>query len=299
MQGFQILLEAPIFSLQLIIDGILIGAIFALAAYGMALVWGVMKIINFAQGEFVILGGFVVYSLARLGINPFLAIPVSAAVLFLVGWALYHIVIVRIVEKDLFISILATFGIAILLQQLMNQLFGADVQTVESRLDTWFMFDNAITVLQIKVVSFFIAIVLGVCLALFLKKARLGQAIRATAQDVRAARILGVDTNKVYATTFALNAAICGAAGALVVMTWVIQPFAGLAYTIRSFMIVIVAGLGNVAGVVFAGLGLGAAENIAGFVFGAEFQAAFVFALLVVILLYRNYRLRLQRRYLK
>jgi len=299
MQGFQILFEAPIFSLQLIIDGILIGAIFALAAYGMALVWGVMKIINFAQGEFVILGGFVLFSLTRIGFNPFLAIPLAAAALYIIGWLLYHIVISRIVEKDLFISILATFGIAILLQQLMNQVFGADVQTVESRLDTWFMFDNAITVLQIKVVSFFIAVVLGICLALFLKKARLGQAIRATAQDARAARILGVDTNKVYATTFALNAAICGAAGGLVVMTWVIQPFAGLAYTIRSFMIVIVAGLGNVAGVVFAGLGLGAAENIAGFVFGAEFQAAFVFALLVVILLYRNFKLRLQRRYLK
>jgi branched-chain amino acid transport system permease protein len=299
MQGFQILFEAPIFSLQLIIDGILIGAIFALAAYGMALVWGVMKIINFAQGEFVMLGGFILFSLTRIGFNPFLAIPLVAAALYIVGWLLYHIVISRIVEKDLFISILATFGIAILLQQLMNQIFGADVQTVESRLDTWFMFDNAITVLQIKVVSFFIAIVLGICLALFLKKARLGQAIRATAQDVRAARILGVDTNKVYATTFALNAAICGATGALVVMTWVIQPFAGLAYTIRSFMIVIVAGLGNVAGVVFAGLGLGAAENIAGFVLGAEFQAAFVFALLVVILLYRNFKLRLQRRYLK
>ncbi len=299
MQGFQILFEAPIFSLQLIIDGILIGAIFALAAYGMALVWGVMKIINFAQGEFVMLGGFILFSLTRIGFNPFFAIPLAAAALFIMGWLLYHIVIIRIVEKDLFISILATFGIAILLQQLMNQLFGADVQTVESRLDTWFMFDNAITVLQIKVVSFFIAVVLGICLALFLKNARLGQAIRATAQDARAARILGVDTNKVYATTFALNAAICGAAGALVVMTWVIQPFAGLAYTIRSFMIVIVAGLGNVAGVVFAGLGLGAAENIAGFVLGAEFQAAFVFALLVVILLYRNFKLRLQRRYLK
>ena len=102
-----------------------------------------------------------------------------------------------------------------------------------------------------------------------------------------------------YATTFALNASICGAAGALVVMTWVIQPFAGLAYTIRSFMIVIVAGLGNVIGVVFAGLGLGAAENFAGFIFGAEFQAAFVFSLLVIILVYRNFKLRLQRRYLK
>ena len=299
MDGFNILLTAPIFSLQLLIDGILIGAVFALAAYGMALVWGVMRIINFAQGEFVILGGFIVYTLTRTGLNPFLCIPVAVVALFILGWLLYHIVIVRIVEQDLFISILATFGIAILMQQLMNQVFGADVQTVESELGTWFLFDDRITVLQIKVVSFLIALVLGACLALFMKRARLGQAIRATAQDARAARILGVDTNKVYATTFALNAAICGAAGALVVMIWVIQPFAGLAYTIRSFMIVIVAGLGNVAGVVFAGLGLGAAENFAGFILGSEFQAAFVFGLLVVILVLRNFKLRLQRRYLK
>ncbi len=299
MDNFLILYDAPIFSLQLLIDGLLIGAIFALAAYGMALVWGVMKIINFAQGEFVILGGFIAWTFYELGLNPFLGIPLAAAGLFIIGWLLYQIVIVRIVDQDLFISILATFGIAILLQQLMNQIFGADVQTVDPGLGTWFLFDNAVTVLQIKVVSFFIAIILGGCLAAFLKKTRLGQAIRATAQDTRAARILGVDTNKVYATTFALNAAICGAAGALVVMTWVIQPFAGLAYTIRSFMIVIVAGLGNVVGVIFAGLGLGAAENFAGFLLGAEFQAAFVFSLLVVILLYRNFKLRLQRRYLK
>lgn len=299
MDGLQILFSAPIFSLQLIIDGILIGAIFALAAYGMALVWGVMKIINFAQGEFVILGGFIVYSLHKAGLNLFLCVPLAVVALYIVGWILYHLIIVRIVEKDLFISILATFGIAILMQQLMNQLFGADVQTVESKLDTWFFFDGNVTVLQIKVVGFFIAIVVGACLTLFMKKARLGQAIRATAQDARAARILGVDTNKVYASTFALNAAICGAAGALVVMTWVIQAFAGLAYTIRSFMIVIVAGIGNVSGVIFAGLGLGAAENIAGFILGAEFQAAFVFSLLVVILVWRNFKLSLKRRYLK
>jgi branched-chain amino acid transport system permease protein len=299
VEGLQILFTAPIFSLQLLIDGVLIGAIFALAAYGMALVWGVMRIINFAQGEFVILGGFLAYSLSRWGLHPFLGIPAAAVALFFVGWVLYRAVIVRIVDKDLFTSILATFGVSILMQQLMNQVFGADVQTLDPGLGTWFLFDGSVTVLQIKVISFVIALVLGFCLAVFLKKTRLGQAIRATAQDARAARILGVDTNSVYAKTFALNAAICGAAGALVVMTWVIQPFMGLAYTIRSFMIVIVAGLGNVAGVVLAGLGLGAAENFAGFILGSEFQAAFVFSLLVVILVWRNFRLRLQRRHLK
>lgn len=299
MQGLQILFTAPIFSLQLLIDGILIGAIFALAAYGMALVWGVMKLINFAQGEFVILGGFIAFSISKAGLHPFFGVPVAAAALFFVGWLLYHLVIVRIVEKDLFISILATFGISILMQQLMNQIFGADVQTVESKLGTWFLFDGNVTVLQIKVVGFVIALIVGVFLSLFLKNSRLGQTIRATAQNARAAGILGVDTNRVYSITFALNAAICGAAGALVAMTWVIQPFMGLAYTIRSFMIVIVAGLGNVAGVILAGLGLGAAENFAGFILGAEFQAAFVFSLLVVILVCRNFVLRLQRRYLE
>jgi branched-chain amino acid transport system permease protein len=135
-------------------------------------------------------------------------------------------------------------------------------------------------------------------LVVFLKKSRLGQAIRATAQNARAARIMGINTDRVYAMTFAINAAICGAAGALVVMTWVIQPFIGLSYTIRSFMIVVVAGVGNLAGVIAAGVGLGAAEQFAAFLLGAEFQIGFVFALLVVILLVRNAVLKRQRKYL-
>ncbi len=299
MEGIEILLNAPIFSVQLLIDGVLIRALFALAAYGMALVWGVMRIINFAQGEFVILGGFITFSLTRAGLHPFLCVPLAAVALFVIGWLLYHLVIVRIVEQDLFISILATFGVSILMQQLMNQLFGADVQTVNSGFDTWFLFDGKVTVIQIKVICFVIALAVGGCLTIFLKRTRLGQAIRATAQNARAARILGVNTDRVYSTTFALNAAICGAAGALVVMTWVIHPFMGLAYTIRSFMIVIVAGLGNVAGVILAGLGLGAAENFAGFILGTEFQTAFTFSLLVVILVWRNFMLTRQRKYLK
>ena len=299
MDNLQILFSAPIFALQLLIDGLLVGAIFALAAYGMALVWGVMKIINFAQGEFVILGGYVAFALSKAGVHPFLGVPLSAVSMYVVGWLLYRLVIFRIVDEDLFISILATFGISILMQQLMNQVFTADVQTVDSGLSTWFLFNGNVTVLQIKVVSFAIAVVLGVLLGVFMKKTRLGQTIRATSQNARAARILGVDTDRVYCKTFALNAAICGACGALVLMTWVIQPFMGLAYTIRSFMIVIVAGIGNVTGVILAGLGLGAAENFAGFILGAEFQAAFVFSLLVVILVWRNFTLRLKRRYLE
>lgn len=299
MENIELLFIAPVFSVQLLVNGLLVGAIFALAAYGMALVWGVMNIINIAQGEFVILGGYVTYVLMQFGIHPVLGIPISAAVLFVVGWCVYKSVIVRVVDRDLFISILATFGISILMQQLMNQIFTADVQTVHSGLGTWFMFDDQVSINQVKVLAFVIALVVGAALMIFLKSTRMGQAIRATAQNARAARILGIDTNKVYATTYALNAAICGAAGALVAMTWVIQPFIGLAYTVRAFMIVILAGLGNVAGVIVAGMGLGVAENFAGFILGAEFQTAFIFSLLVVILVWRSRRLNRQRKVLR
>ena len=299
MDNLDILIQAPIFSVQLLLDGLLIGAIFALAAYGMALVWGVMNIINVAQGEFVILGGFVTMGVVEAGFHPLFGVPVAAIVLYGVGWLLYRLVIFRVVDQDLFISILATFGISILLAQLMNEVFGADVQTAQSGFGTIFLFDNQVTIAEIKLVSFVAALALGLCLVLFLKRSRLGQAIRATAQNARAARIMGIRTDSVYATTFALNAAICGAAGALVAMTWVIHPFLGLAYTVRSFMIVVVAGLGNIAAVIAAGLGLGAAENFAGFILGAEFQAAFVFSALVVILVWRNVRLARHRQYLK
>ncbi|MGH7252237.1 MAG: branched-chain amino acid ABC transporter permease [Nitrospiraceae bacterium] len=299
VDNLLLLFNAPILSAQLLIDGILIGAIFALVAYGMALVWGVMDIINIAQGEFVMLGGYVTFFLAAAGVHPLYTVPAAAAALYLLGWVLYRTVVFRVVDKDMFISILATFGISIVLQQLANELFEADVRTAESGLGTLFFADGLIVVSQIKLVAFICALVLGAALYLFLKTSRLGRAIRATAQNARAARIMGVNTDRVFATTFALNAAICGAAGSLVVMTWLVHPYLGLAYTLRAFMIVTVAGLGNMASVILASLGLGAAENFAGFVLGTEYQAAFVFSLLVAILVWRNALMSRQRKYLK
>ncbi len=299
MENLALLFDAPALALQVLIDGLLVGAILAMPAYGMALVWGVMNIINVTQGEFVVLGGYIAYILfVWAGVNPVASIPVAALVLFLLGWVLYRIVIHRVVERDLFISLLATFGISILLQQAMNLGFTADIQSAEPGLESWVLLDGMLVVSQIKLLAFLLAFGLGAVLLLFLHRSRLGRAIRATAQNARAARVMGVDTDNVYATTYALNAAICGAAGALVVMTWVIHPFLGILYTVRSFLIVVVAGLGNIGGVVTAALGLGALENYAGFILGAEFQVAFVYLLMIAILVWRNLRLRRQRKYL-
>ena len=296
MDNISLLFQAPSILGQLVLDGLLAGAIFALAAYGLALVWGVMNIINVAQGEFVILGGYVTYTLYdKFGVNPLWTVPIAFVVLYAVGWLLYKLIINRLVDRDLFTSLLATFGISILLQQLMNQVFGADVVGADAGLGSAFLAGGDIVVGKIKFVSFALALICGALLVIALKRSRLGQAIRATAQDARAARILGVNTDRVYAATFSLNAGICGVAGALVAMTWVIHPFIGLVYTVRSFMIVIIAGLGNLAAVVVAGVSLGALENVSGFILGAEFQSAFIFGLLVVILVLRNAMVRRKR----
>lgn len=295
----NILFIAPPLSLQLFVNGLMIGSLFALAAYGMALVWGVMNVINLTQGEFVVLGGYVAVILAENGIHPLFGVVLAPIILYVVGWAVYRMVICRVVERDLFTSLLATFGMSILLQQLMNQIFGADIRRAPHGFSTWSFFDGLVTIEQIKLIAAAIALALGLSMVLFLKKSRLGQAIRATAQNARAARIMGIDTDKVFASTYALNAAICGAAGALVGMIWVVEPYIGLIYTIRSFMIAIIAGVGNLGGVVIAGLGLGAAENFAGFILGTEFQIAFIFGLLVVILVGRSFLLSRKREYLK
>jgi branched-chain amino acid transport system permease protein len=205
----------------------------------------------------------------------------------------------HLVGRDMFNSVLATFGIAIVLQQLMARIFGSSDHIVQSGLGSWFFFDGLLTVAKVKVLAFAACIVLGFALVLFLARSRSGQAIRATAQEPRAAAVLGVDTRAIYRLTYALNAAICGAAGALASMAYTIHPYAGLSYTIRSFMIVVVAGLGNLAGILWAAAGLGVAESFAGFILGTQYQIAFVFALLVAVLVLQNWRLKRNRLYLK
>ncbi|HIP80465.1 MAG TPA: branched-chain amino acid ABC transporter permease [Kiloniellaceae bacterium] len=279
---------APVFNIQLLLDGLFIGAIFALAAYGLALVWGVMNVKNLAQGDFVIMGGYIAYSLAELGIHPIFGLPVAVVVMFAFGWAVYVLVIRRVIDRDLFTSLLATFGVAIVVQQTLNLIYGPEVKIAESGFAVRSALDNQLTVADIKVVSFVMAATLAIAVVIFMKRSRMGQAIRATAQDPRAAKIMGIDTDRVYAFTFSLNAAICGAAGVLIAMIWVIQPFYGITHSIRSFVIVTAAGFGNLPGVIIAGLGLGVAEQYSGFVMGAEFQQATVVGLLVAVLVWRQ-----------
>ena len=294
-----LIFQAPMLMVQASIDGILLGILFALIAYGMALQWGVMNIINIAQGELVIMGGYIAYFMYLSGIHPAFGVIVSPIIMYFVGVGMYKLVINKVVDRDLFISILATFGISILAQQLMNFAFGADVVVAQSNFGTTMLFDSMVTIPNAKIFSGLVCIIAAIILVIYMKKSKLGRAIRATAQNARAAKILGVDTEKVYASTFGINAALCGIAGACIAITFTLHPYTGLPYTVRSFMIVIIAGLGNLPAVAISGMGLGVFEEWADYLLGTEFRIAAVFSLLVIILVYRRFKLSRKREYLK
>ena len=294
-----LLFEFPIVNLKIILDGVMVGALFALAAYGLALVWGVMNVKNLAQGDFVIAGGYVSWWLVEHGFPALLGVPVAFVVMWGIGWVIYKLVISRVIERDLFTSLLATFGLAIMMAQIMNLMFGSDTQSVDLGYPTLHFFDGFIDLPIAKLIGVGMAMSLAAGVIIFMKSSRMGQAIRATAQDARAARVLGIDTEKVYAFTFSLNSAICGAAGAIIVMVWVIQPFYGIAYSIRAFVIVTAAGLGNLPGVIAAGLGIGALEQYGSHIFGIGYQQAVAVMLLLLVLLYRLIQQRRNRQVLK
>ena len=286
---------APVMNVQMLLDGIFIGAVFALAAYGLALVWGVMNVKNLAQGDFVIMGGYLAFSLYNVGVGPIIALPIVASVMFVFGWISYLLIIKRVIDNDMFVSLLATFGLSLFLQQVMNLIYGPEVQTIDSKFPIATMFDSFVTVPMAKVVSLLLAAGFAAIIVVFMKKSRTGQAIRATAQDPRAARVLGINTDRIYAFTFSLNAAICGVAGVLVSIIWVLQPFYGIVYSLRTFAIVTAAGLGNLPAVIGVSFVLGWGEQYAGIIMWAEWQIAAAFMGLLGVLVWRQIQLRRQR----
>jgi branched-chain amino acid transport system permease protein len=286
---------APVINIQIILEGIFVGAVFALSAYGLALVWGVMNIKNLAQGDFVIMGGYMSLALTQANVPLALTLLIVLSSMFVFGWMIYGLMIRRIINQDMFVSLLATFGLSLVMQQVMNLIFGPEVQTVDMHLPVFDAFDNMVTIPSSKILSLVLAGVIAASVVIFMKKSRTGQAIRATAQDPRAARVLGIDTDKIYAITFAFNSAICGAAGVLVSILWVIQPFYGITYSVRTFAIVTAAGLGNLPGVITAGFGIGLFEKYTGAILGTAYEVAAPVSILLIVLIWRQISMRRNR----
>lgn len=302
---------APIINVTVILEGIFVGAVFALSAYGLALVWGVMNIKNLAQGDFVIMGGYLAFTLHAYHVPLPLIMFLVMVSMFIFGWVVYIVMIRRILDQDMFVSLLATFGLSLFVQQVLNRIYGPEVQIIDMELPNYLIpdvnvfnlftinFNGMVTLPFSKMLALLLAAVIAICVIIFMKRSRTGQAIRATSQDPRAARVLGINTDRIYAFTFAFNAALCGAAGVLVSIIWVIQPFYGVTYSVRSFAIVTAAGLGNLPGVISAGFGIGLFEKYVGMIVGTAYEVAAPVIILLIVLIIRQISMKKNRQVVK
>jgi len=273
---------------QVLVNGILLGGLYAIMAQGLALVWGVLNIVNLAHGAFIMLGAYLSWHLYQyLGIDPFLGLPITAVVMFAVGYAVQRGLLNLVVRAPMFNTLLMTFGLEVVLTYLAQFAFSADFRTINPPYAGSNVALGPVVVPMARLMAFGAALALSIGMWLFLLHSRLGRAIRATAQNLVAARLYGVEPRHLYAMTFGIGIGIAGAAGGLYGTISQINPYIGGALTAKSFAISIIGGLDNPLGVVVGGLILGIIESLALLYVGATFGDVASFGVLVAVLIAR------------
>lgn len=276
---------------QILVNGVLLGGLYGLMALGMALVWGVLNIVNLAHGALIMLGGYAVYFLfTGAGIDPFAALPMAMTGMFCFGYLLQRLLLNLIVRSALLNTLLITFGLDVVLTYMAQWAFTADFRAINPSYAGANVTLAGITLPLARLAAFAVALLLAGLLWLLLNRTRLGRAIRATAQNLVAARLYGVEPRQLYAVTFGIGAALAGAAGGLYGVVAQITPYVGTSLTAKSFVIAIIGGLDNPLSVVLGGLVIGIAESAASLYLGPTYTDVISFGLLVVILVSRPAR---------
>lgn len=274
--------------LQVLINGILQGGLYAIVALGLALVWGVLNIVNLSHGAFIMLGAYISwYSFQWLHLDPFLGLPLTALMMFGVGYGIQRGILNLIVRSPMFNTLLITFGMEVVLTYLAQLVFSADFRTINPVYSGQNITISGITIPLVRLGACVMAIVLTLLMWYFLLKTRLGRAIRATAQNLSAARLYGVEPRHLYAVTFGLGLALAGAAGGLYGTVSQINPYIGATLTAKSFAIAIIGGLDTPLGVIAGGLILGLIESLTTLYIGATYADVASFGVLVLVLIVR------------
>lgn len=275
---------------QLIVFGLLIGGVYVAVGIGFSLVWGIMNIVNLAHGGLVIVGAYLTWLLfSNLHIDPFLSLVPVAVVLFALGYTLQRVLVNRIIRAPLFFTLLLTFGVNLVLINLLLLLFKSDFRAVTPSYSGSGLNLGGVQVPFIRLAALAVAIALAAGVAFVLNRTRLGAAIQAVGADRDAAQLVGIDLRHVYALTFAIGAACAGIAGSLISTIQAISPTAGEPYTLQAFVVVILGGLGRVAATVVGGILFGLIEVLGQATpgIGAGYANAIAFAILVVVLAVR------------
>jgi branched-chain amino acid transport system permease protein len=277
---------------QNIVFGLLLGALYGLAAVGLSLVFGVTKFLNVAHGELLMLGGYASFWLFNLyRVDPFVSLPLAALALVVVGIVLYLLLFSRTIKMDeeqkVQTTMLIGFGVSVILQNLAQRLWTADdrsITTAYSRM-SWTIFDIRFPI--VRVASMVVAILLVIALHQFLQRSYFGKAIRATVEDWEEATIIGIDTHRVYLVAFVIGAAFAGVAGTLVSVGYSIVPSMGLEWTLVCLVVMTLGGLGSIIGTFVGGLILGVAQALTAFAVGGAYRQVVGLLLFLVVLAVR------------
>ena len=275
---------------QLVILGLLAGGVYVAVGVGFGLVWGVLNIVNLAHGALVIIGSYITWQLfTALHLDPFLTLPVDAVALFVLGYGLQRGVINRIIRAPLLFTFLLTFGLNLVLVNVLLLIFGSDFRSVTPTYSGQGLELGSVVIPYVPLTSLGAAILVAAILALILNRTHIGLAIQAVAADRDAAQLVGIDLRHAYAVTFGLGAACAGVAGGLIAMSQAITPTAGEPYTLQAFVVVILGGLGRVSATVVGGLAFGLVEVFAQSIpgSGSVFANAIAFGLMVLVLVTR------------
>lgn len=274
--------------MQVLVNGILLGGLYACMAIGFSVIWGVMNLINLAHGSMIVLGAYITYFITtQTGIDPFLTIPISGAGLFVLGFLLQKYLLNFVVHASVFMTLILTFGLDMVMINVNLALFTADIRSITTSYAGLSFQFGEIRVPYTRLGVFILALALTFALYLFMQRTRIGRAIRATAQNARAACVVGIDTKQIYAVTFGIGACMAGVAGSLMAVVYAFSPVVGASFTMKSFVIVVLGGLGSMQGAIVAGIILGVAENLVSGLLIPGYSDAISYILLVLILVLR------------
>jgi branched-chain amino acid transport system permease protein len=272
--------------LQGIVSGLLAGGVYAMIALGMALIFGVMRVINVAHGTLLMLGGYTTYWLFSLyGLNPFFSLLVSFPLLFLVGLLLQRFFVSRVVGAPELSSLILTFGLSIFITNMAVLSWTSDYRSVEFLTGSFLL--GPIAISKPRLVTFSFALLITVAAFVFLNKTKTGKAIRATSQHRELAQVCGINVQRIDLITFGLASGLAGAGGSLISVMYSIFPEMGRGYVFKSFLVIVLGGAGNYPGAFLGGLLLGVVEGLTSLLLTAQLSEVIAYVLLVLVLLIR------------
>jgi branched-chain amino acid transport system permease protein len=274
--------------LQAIISGILLGGVYSFVALGLTLIFGVMKVVNFAHGALLMWGMYTSFWLhTLLKIDPYLSVIITIPLFFGIGWVIQRWLIEPVLDAPEFAHILITLGLSTFLENLALFLWSSDYRSVKVSYQEERIFLGGISISYTGLMAF-VFVIIGTCLLyFFLKKTDLGRAIRATAEEKEGAILMGIDYKRVYYIAFGIGAACVGAAGSFITPIFFVDPYTGLSFILMAFVVVIMGGIGNLGGALICGLIVGITESFGALFMTGSMKQVLPFSLLIVMILFK------------